>query len=224
MGVLGPARRDDEAMDDVDAGRGVGAEGAEGAVGAEGAGGAGDADAEGADAEGGVLVGEGREGAEGEGAAEGDVRVGVVEDAEGAVGEGAGAVVGAGAVGAAGVAGGAEDAEDAAAGAEGEAGEDTGVVAAAGEGAAGGAAGAAGVVGACRVDMGSAGRGEREGTGAVPEAERAGAVEGGEDRGGDIAHRRSCRLSASFCSVSAKTGKRSAPWSAASKKYKTLSS
>jgi len=37
VGVLGPALLDGEAMDDVDAGRDVGAEGAEGAVGAGGA-------------------------------------------------------------------------------------------------------------------------------------------------------------------------------------------
>lgn len=173
-------------MGAVDAGHGGGVVGAAGVE-----------DAEDVDAVGGVLVGEGHGGAVGEGAAAEGVRVGV---AEGAVGEGAGAVGGVGAVGAEEGAGWAEDA------AEDAAGEDTGVAAAvgvAGADAVGGLAGVVGVAGACCVDMLPVVHGEGEDIGAGLEAEYVGPeAAGGEDRGWDIAHHRSCQLSASFCFVS----------------------
>lgn len=195
MGVLALALHDDGEMGDVDAERGVGAVGAEGAE-----------DAEDVDVGSVVLVAEDRVGAGGEGAVEGDVRVGVVEGAGGAVGEGVGAVEDGGAVGAAEVLG---DAEGVAVGVVGEESEGTVVVAAGRVGAVLEPVSAVGVVGVedvadveC-VDMEFAERVQDGDTVAGVEAEHVGAeAGGGEDRVGDTAHLHSCRLSASFCSVS----------------------
>lgn len=199
MGVLALALHDDGETGDVDAEHGVGAVGAEGAEGAE--------HAEDVDAEGVVLVVEGHVGAGGEGAVEGDVRVGVVEGAGGAVGEGVGAVEDGGAVGAVEVVG---DAEGGAVGAVGEESEGTVVVAAGHVGAAVEPVGAVGVEDVAdedHVDMEFAEHVEGENTGVGVEAEHVGAeAGGGGDHVDDTAHLHSCRLSASFCSVSVERG------------------
>lgn len=178
MGVLEPALLDGGGKDDVDAARGVGAEGAEGVEGAEGA--------EDEDVGGAILVGEGHVGAEGEGAVVGDVHE--VARAGGAVGGGAEAV------GAGGVVGAGEVAEGAVG---------TVAVVAVDVGAEVGPVGAAGAVDVGRVDTETAGHGLGGSTGAGAEAECGRPAAGGEERGGGMAHPRSCRRSASFCFESA---------------------